>query len=238
MIEKDLKEVLEGEYIRKEYINDNTLLVCKEENETLKIGVFYAETRPLTVIPYHPIISIPLKDSSAYELKVNENGVAIFWNQRLVRLYDANFNCDVENDFLNLRYKGMFENKENSIQKEKMTETPLKEILEGEYLRKEYINDNTLLLYKEEDEYIKVRTLYVEKGPLATIQEHCIEAIPLKDSPAYEIQANEKGVAIFWNQRLISLYDAVHNCDIEYDVLSSMYSNMFKTDNKLLKKKI
>jgi len=119
MIEKDLKEVLEGEYIRKEYINDNTLLVCKEEENFLKIGVFYAETRPLTVIPYHPIISIPLKDSSAYELKVNENGVAIFWNQRLISLYDAVHNCDIEYDILSSMYSNMFKT-DNKLLKKKI----------------------------------------------------------------------------------------------------------------------
>ena len=118
-----------------------------------------------------------------------------------------------------------------------MKNETIKEILEGQYLKKEYINDNTLLLYKEEDGYLRIKTLFVREESLTTIEQDILISIPLNQSSAYEVQVNENGVAIFYEKNLISVYDAIRKEKImNSDLLSYSYEEIFQKESRLLKK--
>lgn len=119
-----------------------------------------------------------------------------------------------------------------------MARQNLKDILEKEYLRREYINDNALLLVYEEkhpfedEQCICVSVMCVKDYGFNDIARNIVIVIPKKDFLKYEIKTNESGIAIFNQGRLMTLYDAQRNERIAYDFVHCVYERIFADELK------
>lgn len=117
---RTLREILNHQMVNQQFINDNTLYVEIQEDDTIKIMAYTA----LDSNDYNSIylkgtriLRFPVVEKENYDIELNQNGIAVFRilkennevsDKKIIKLYNAITNELLEDSNLEYHYEKLF----------------------------------------------------------------------------------------------------------------------------------